>query len=322
MLGLIFIGIITQLNLPEHLSRQFDKGYRLRKQGYRGRFAPTPSGLMHLGNIRTALVSWLKARIESGTWLLRVDDLDSNRIRSGAIESFKSDLLWLGLQWDGPIVFQSQRRGLYNSVLSSLRRDGRLYPCRCSRKLLSRLPQELVPQAIYPGTCRNSKLSWGIEDGKLPSWRLLVNKEYADLSGDVVVRRSDGFIGYHLATVIDEITLGISEVIRGDDLRTAIPSQLAIFDSIDISQPVSYRHAPLMLDNNGCKLSKRSGHLGLERLKQEGLSPFKAVGLLSESLNLVPKGAELSVSELLSELRRRPDTLDNILNKNGSRKKV
>ncbi|WP_320674216.1 tRNA glutamyl-Q(34) synthetase GluQRS [Prochlorococcus sp. MIT 1341] len=303
------------MDLPAHLSRQFDEGNRLRKYSYRGRFAPSPSGVMHLGNLRTALLSWLRARLEEGIWLLRVDDLDSSRTRPGAVESFKSDLLWLGLDWDGPIIRQSRRRGLYSTVLSTLRRNGRVYPCRCSRRTLSRLSEESGKKKLYPGTCKDLRLSWGAQEGRLPSWRLDVNKKFKKSSGDIVVRRSDGFIGYHLATVIDELTLGITEVVRGEDLREGMSTQLAIFDVINRPSPVAYRHVPLLLDRKGSKLSKRNGNCGLEKLKQTGLTSPRVVGLLAESLNLVPKGAELSAHELLSDLRVRPETFYSVFDK-------
>ena len=127
----------TSSELPDHLCEQMEEGQRLRNQGYRGRFAPSPTGPLHLGNLRTALVSWLQARLANGAWLLRVDDLDKPRNRVGAVESLQHDLHWLGLDWDGPVVFQSRRRGLYNSVLSALRRQGKLYACRCSRRMLA-----------------------------------------------------------------------------------------------------------------------------------------------------------------------------------------
>lgn len=123
--------------------------------------------MLHLGNLQTALLSWLAARQAGGVWLLRIDDLDTPRNRVGAIEAIKSDLLWLGLEWDGPVVLQSERRGIYHSWLSWLRRSGRLFACRCSRR-------ELAGQSIYPGTCRKAGHGWGWQQQRLPSWRLRV----------------------------------------------------------------------------------------------------------------------------------------------------
>ena len=124
-------------DLPHHLQARLEQGAALRRQGYRGRFAPSPSGALHRGNLRTALLSWLDARLAGGVWLLRLDALDTPRVVDGAEQQILKDLHWLGLDWDGPVVRQSERRGLYSSVLSALRRRGVLYPCRCSRRLLA-----------------------------------------------------------------------------------------------------------------------------------------------------------------------------------------
>ena len=123
--------------LPRHLQALLEAGLLRRRQGYRGRFAPSPTGALHRGNLRTALLGWLHARLRGGEWLLRLDDLDTPRNRPGAEASILADLRWLGLDWDGPLLRQSQRRGLYGTVLSALRRQGLLYPCRCSRRLLA-----------------------------------------------------------------------------------------------------------------------------------------------------------------------------------------
>ena len=180
---------------------------------------------MHLGNLRTALVSWLEARRHGGTWLLRIDDLDTPRNRPGSQTSILSDLKWLGLDWDGPAILQSHHRGRYHAWLSWLRRSGALFPCRCSRRMLQ-------DQPIYPGTCRDREQDWGWQGKRLPSWRLRVPAGDPHGSGDVVLRRADGFIAYQLATVIDELCFGITDVVRGEDLRDALPAQYS-----DLSQP-------------------------------------------------------------------------------------
>ena len=154
--------------LPDHLQQHLEAGRTLTATGgYRGRFAPSPTGLLHLGNLQTALLSWLAARQAGGAWLLRIDDLDTPRNRAGAIEAIQSDLRWLGLEWDGPVLLQSERRGVYHSWLSWLRRSGRLFACRCSRR-------ELADQPIYPGFCRQAAHNWGWQRQRLPSWRLRV----------------------------------------------------------------------------------------------------------------------------------------------------
>jgi len=234
--------------------------------------------------------------------MLRVDDLDVGRNREGAVESFMHDLNWLGLHWDGPVVLQSQRRGLYFSFLSSLRVQGRLYACRCTRSILSQQRQKDASQKIYPGTCRNLGLEWGDKDGRLPSWRLRVREKFSNLCGDVLLRRSDGYISYHLATVIDELTLGISEVVRGVDLASSTTPQSAVIDALE-QEPPSYKHVPLMLDSRGRKLAKREGNDGLHALMAKGFRAPQVIGLLASSLNLVPKGVDLSAKDLLDDLK-------------------
>ena len=281
--------------VPEHLQQQLEAGRTLAAAGgYRGRFAPSPTGLLHLGNLQTALLSWLVARQAGGAWLLRIDDLDTPRNRSGAIEAIQSDLLWLGLKWDGPVVLQSQRRGTYHSWLSWLRRSGRLFACRCSRR-------ELAGEPIYPGTCRQTRHSWGWQQQRLPSWRLRVADDDPHGSGDVVLRRADGFIAYQLATVIDELSFGITDVLRGADLREALPAQYSLFAALG-EEPPQFRHGPLLRDASGQKLSKREASEGLEPLRAEGLDAAAVIGRLASGLQLVAPDARLSATELLEHL--------------------
>ena len=249
--------------LSEHLQRHLEAGRALAAAGgYRGRFAPSPTGLLHLGNLQTALLSWLAARQAGGAWLLRIDDLDTPRNRAGAIEAIQSDLRWLGLTWDGPVLLQSERRGIYHSWLSWLRRSGRLFACRCSRR-------ELADQPIYPGFCRQAAHNWGWQRQRLPSWRLRVADDDPHGSGDVVLRRADGFIAYQLATVIDELSFGITDVVRGADLREALPAQRSLFDALG-QQPPLFRHGPLLRDAQGQKLSKRVASSGMASLRAAG----------------------------------------------------
>ncbi len=293
----------SSLEIPQHLRKFLEDGETLRLQGYRGRFAPSPTGTLHLGNLRTAMISWLRARLSNGFWLLRIDDLDTPRNRLGSSESIQADLLWLGLDWDGPIVFQSSRKGIYHSVLSALRRQGRLYPCRCSRRNLANQIISKKKGFIYPGNCRDLNLSWGWEKGRLPSWRLRVAQKFSSSCGDIVLKRSDGFVAYHLATVVDDLTLGITEVVRGEDLFVAKSAQLAVTDLLS-EWPLKYQHVPLLYDDRGEKFAKREGSQGLERLREKGMSSAKIIGWLAASLGLVPIGSELTASELLADLVR------------------
>ncbi len=297
----------------KHICDQFEEGRYLRRQGYRGRFAPSPTGPLHLGNLRTALISWLRARLAKGEWILRVDDLDTPRNRDGAIQSLQEDLHWLGLKWDGPIVLQSQRKGLYNSVLSGLKSQGKLYACRCTRKVLHELTPNDFEPFIYPSTCRDLDLSWGLQEGRLPSWRLKVKQDFLSTSGDVVVRRSDGFVAYNLSTVIDELTLGITEVVRGRDLQSVLPAQLAVMNELS-SEEIKFVYTPLWLDAQGKKLAKRNGSHGIQSCREKGMTAEKIIGFLAASLSLVNEGAELSSQELLSDLLRAKQDLSSILN--------
>ncbi|MDP7995148.1 MAG: tRNA glutamyl-Q(34) synthetase GluQRS [Synechococcus sp. SP2 MAG] len=293
------------MQLPDHLSQVLQNGQGLRQQGYRGRFAPTPSGPLHLGNVRTALLSWLRARLCNGQWLLRVDDLDTPRIRPGAIESVLQDLRWLGLNWDGPLVLQSRRRGLYGSFLSTFRRQGYLYPCRCSRR-------QLDGATIYPGTCRWLPQDWGLRDARLPAWRLRVAEPFDSVVGDVILLRADGVIAYHLATSIDELALGINEVVRGQDLVSVCSAQNAVIASLGMASP-RYGHVPLLCDSSGQKLSKRDHATGLSSLRDRGEAAAQVIGQLAASLGLMSSTCAISAEELLEELRVREDKLTSLI---------
>ncbi|MFM7647468.1 MAG: tRNA glutamyl-Q(34) synthetase GluQRS [Cyanobium sp.] len=304
------------LQLPAHLREQLDCGVALRQQDYRGRFAPSPTGPLHRGNLRTALLSWLAARLEGGEWLLRIDDLDSPRNRAGAEEELVADLRWLGLPWDVPLWHQIPRRDVYATVLSALRRAGWLYPCRCSRRLLADISAPHGAPPVYPGHCRGLGLGWAAEGDRLPSWRwrlpdgpILWRERFGPPGlldgpsqvGDVVLRRADGFLAYHLATAVDELSLGISEVVRGEDLFWATGPQVALMGLLGAGPP-GYGHVPLWRDGQGQRLSKREGAEGLAGMRRRGLDAPAVIGELAASAGLVPAGSRLSTAELLQEL--------------------
>ena len=287
------------MSIPDHLQRQLDQGLLLRSSGgYRGRYAPSPTGVLHQGNLQTALISWLQARQRCGTWLLRIDDLDTPRNRPGAVEAIEADLRWLGLDWDGPTILQSRRKGVYDSWLSWFRRSGQVFPCRCSRR-------ELAGLALYPGTCRTAGHPWGWQNQRLPSWRLQVPNSDPEGSGDVVLRRSDGFIAYQLATVLDELAFGITDVVRGEDLHQALPAQRSIYRALDQTPP-RFHHGPLVCDRSGNKLSKREASAGLDALREQGMDDADVVGLLASGLDLVDEGSRLTALELLECLTQDP----------------
>ncbi len=306
---------------PDKLQNLFEEGSLLLKRGYRGRFAPSPTGPLHLGNLRTALISWLRARLEQGTWLLRIDDLDTPRNRSGAVSQILVDLSWLGLTWDGPIIFQSKRKKLYDLALLFLRNNQQLFACQCTRKIIKENQNYSNSNYIYPGTCRNLSLSFDNFGEMKKSWRLKVKKDFQKTCGDIILRRSDGFIAYHLATVIDDLSLGISEIVRGSDLMDGMLSQMAIIDAFKQKPPI-YRHLPIILNDDGKKLSKREGGVGLNYLVDKGMNPSMVIGWMASSLNLVPEKSELSSLDLLRHLKASSCKLDLLLEGNTSNYKI
>jgi glutamyl-tRNA synthetase len=298
------------------LRQAITAGLERRDGRYRGRFAPSPTGSLHRGNLRTALLAWLDARLAGGDLLLRLDDLDTPRNRPGAAASILNDLRWLGLDWDGPPLLQSERRGGYATALSALRRAGLLYACRCSRRLLADVSAPHGALRVYPGFCRHRAFGWGEESGRLPSWRLRLpagalrwrerwgqggSLDGTAEVGDVVLRRADGVVAYHLATALDELLLGISDVVRGEDLRASTGAQVAVMAALGAAPP-RYAHAPLWRDGRGRRLSKREGAAGLAGYRSRGLDAAAVIGELAASLALVPFGSRLSARELLQEL--------------------
>ena len=318
------MGFVVRFDL---LNECLAQGLRLRERSVSGRFAPSPSGALHLGNLRTALLSWLDARRFQGRWLLRLDDLDRPRVRPGAEAAILSDLQWLGLHWDGPVILQSQRRAIYASVLSALRRSGALYPCHCSRRLLADISAPHGGFSPYPGTCKLQQPFWGQREGRWPSWRLRLpagplhwHERFGPPGcldgprevGDVVLRRADGVVAYHLATAVDELTLGISDVVRGADLWPATGAQVAVGQALGFPPP-RYGHVPLLCDREGNRLSKRVASEGLAAQRSRGLDGPAVIGLLAASTGLVPEGSRLSAAELLLEVRRQPAMLEEAL---------
>jgi glutamyl-tRNA synthetase len=306
----------ARISLPRHLRLAIEASRAGGGRRYRGRFAPSPTGPLHRGNLRTALLSWLDARLAGGEWLLRIDDLDTPRNRSGAEEAIQADLRWLGLEWDGPVIRQSARRGIYATVLSALRRGGALYPCRCSRRLLADVSAPHGASAVYPGFCRSRPALWGSLQGRWPSWRLRLGEgallwperwgapgrlDARTDVGDMVLRRADGFVAYHLATAVDEILLGITDVVRGEDLWSATGAQVAVMERLGVTPP-RYAHAPLWRDARGLRLSKRRHCDGLEGYRASGMDAPAVIGTLAASLALVPPASRLSATELLQSL--------------------
>ncbi|MFN5745519.1 MAG: tRNA glutamyl-Q(34) synthetase GluQRS [Methylococcaceae bacterium] len=239
---------------------------------YCGRFAPSPSGPLHIGSLFTALASFIDARSVGGAWHLRIDDIDPYRTVPGAAESIIANLEALGLVWDGPIVFQSQQTQRYRSALDALEAQGGLYPCTCSRKVLAQSTEHLEP-AVYPGYCRHRRLSTADHSHALRIMTEATEIRFQDqlqglvvriLSrdvGDFILYRRDGAYAYHLATAVDDAELGITHVVRGHDLLASTPRQIYLQQKLGLPTPV-YSHVPVLVDPAGRKLSKR--HLAPE----------------------------------------------------------
>ncbi|NLU83497.1 tRNA glutamyl-Q(34) synthetase GluQRS [Rhodococcus sp. HNM0569] len=275
-----------------------------------GRFAPSPSGDLHLGNLRTALLAWLFARTSGRTFVLRVDDLD--RVRPGAEERQLDDLRALGLTWDGPVVHQSERVALYDAAIDRLRDRGLVYKCFCTRReILEAASAPHAPQGAYPGTCRDltaAERAERIAAGRPPALRLrsdahsftvhdLLHGEFTGVVDDLVLRRNDGTPAYNLAVVVDDADQGIDQVVRGDDLLSSAPRQAFLASILGLSAP-TYAHVPLALGPDGRRLAKRDGAVTLADQRSLGRTPAEVVTLLARSLGLASEGESVSAEDL------------------------
>lgn len=303
----------------------------------RGRYAPSPSGYLHLGNARTALLAWWHARQARGSFVLRMDDLDPDRSKPDVAAGILSDLRWLGIDWDeGPDVGgpsgpynQSQRGSLYRQALERLREARRIYPCWCTRAEVRRAataPHGRPGSAhVYPGTCRpRDHEAWrradqpldatGLRD-RAPAWRfavepgltvvpdLLAGNTAVDVAhevGDFIVRRSDGVAAYHLATAVDDAVQGITHVVRGADLLETTPCQMLVREALGLGQP-AYAHVPLVVDESGRRLAKRDGDLTLAALRASGVKPERIVGLLAYTCGLIARPVPVAARELTDD---------------------
>ena len=262
---------------------------------YVGRFAPTPSGALHLGSLVTALGSWLDARAAGGRWALRIDDLDRPRVRPGATDEILRQLESHGLCWDGRVRRQSEHIEEYEAALARLRDMGSVYACRCTRAELARQGAQADADAegetAYPGTCR--EVRWPDDDAAL---RVRVDDAtHAPVGGDFVVRRRDGQIGYQLACAVDEHAMGITDVVRGADLVQSGLRQSWLLRTLGLPLP-RYRHLPLVLSPGGQKLSKRTESEPLQ-IEQAPANLVLALRLLGQ--RAPDEGADRQVDALL-----------------------
>jgi glutamyl-tRNA synthetase len=273
-----------------------------------GRFAPSPTGVLHLGNLRTALLAWLFARSAGARFLVRVEDLDAGRVRPGLAEAQLVDLAALGLDWDGPVEAQSARRGLYAAALASLD----VYECFCTRaEIRESASAAHGPPDHYPGTCRSltaSERAARRAAGRVPALRVraggtigFVDRLLGPHSGpvdDFVVRRNDGAFAYNLAVVVDDAEQGVTEVVRGDDLLDTTPRQLLLARLLGLAEP-AYAHVPLVLGPDGARLAKRHGAVTLGERRAIGEGPADVLALLARSLGLAGDGERVSATELI-----------------------
>lgn len=286
---------------------------------YVGRYAPSPTGDLHLGNARTALVAWLWARQARGRFLLRFEDLDRARVRSGCAELQERSLAWLGLDWDGTPVSQSDRAELYEAAIDRLREQGVLYECFCSRADVRRAAS--APHGpdgpIYGGTCRDlgeSDRAARLALGRTPALRARMEgvvqfgddlqgpqaEQLEHTSGDIVLRRSDGVVAYQLAVVVDDAAQGVTHVVRGADLLASTGRQLRLYDLLGLTPRPGYAHVPLLLGDDGERLAKRNGAVGLDELRAQGVDPRELVGRLAHSAGLLDRPESCTPGELVS----------------------
>ncbi|MEO6652513.1 MAG: tRNA glutamyl-Q(34) synthetase GluQRS [Ilumatobacteraceae bacterium] len=283
-----------------------------------GRFAPSPTGDLHVGNLRTALVAWLAARSTGRDFIVRMEDLD--RVTSSAEHERRqlADLAAIGLDWDGEVVRQSDRFDRYRTEIERLRSAGYVYECFCTRREIRReidaaasAPHDHLPDGAYPGTCRDLSRAERADraaSGRTPALRLRTDGQVISIDDrvvgrfdgavdDVVLARADGVPAYNLAVVVDDIAQGVDQVVRGDDLLSSTPRQVLLYRLLGASPP-EYWHVPLVLGADGARLAKRHGAVTLEDLSRVGVDAESVVDALVRSLGLVGSPASTDLRAL------------------------
>ena len=284
----------------------------------RVRFAPSPTGKLHIGGARTAIYNWAFARANGGTFILRIDDTDPTRSTDENTQIILRAMRWLGLDWDGQPIYQSRRTEAYAAAFRALEDQGLVYPCFCTRAELhaASAPHREDGQVVYAGTCRRLTAAeiaeksrnrapalrlitpeerWGFTDGHMGRYE----ENLAADCGDFLLRRSDGMFAYQLAVVVDGAAMGVTEVVRGADLLDSTPRQLYLYYLLGLTPPVFY-HFPLLLTAEGRRLSKRDGAVGLDSL-QDRLSPEEILGRLAFLAGFNPSAAPKTAAELLAD---------------------
>lgn len=288
----------------------------------KGRYAPSPTGRMHLGNAFSALVSWLSARRAGGSWVLRIEDLDPQRSRREYALQLQDDLHWLGLDWDeggvdadGPAApySQSLRGDIYAAALERLRDTGLLYPCFCTRAdiMATQAPHQSDGRVVYAGTCRpplpcrdfperRHALRIAVGDAAISFSDTIFGPQTVKLAehcGDFVVRRADGAWAYQLAVVVDDAAMGATEVVRGADLLLSSAQQIYLYRLLGLPEP-EFFHVPLICNREGRRLSKRDGDVDFGALRARH-TPEEVVGLLGHLAGLIPKAEPITAAQLV-----------------------
>ena len=281
-----------------------------------GRFAPTPSGRMHLGNVFAALIAWLSVRSQHGSLVLRMEDLDTQRTSADFAQILRDDLLWLGLTWDEETPPQSQRTAVYDRYFEKLMDEGLLYPCYCTRSQLHGVnaPHLSDGTYVYPGTCRDLTEQQRSAFDRKPAWRVRVSDRIWELEdrvqghytlnlatecGDMVVRRADGVYVYQLAVTVDDGEAGVTEVVRGMDLLSSAPRQMYLQELFGFPHP-EYGHVPMLLAPDGRRLSKRDRDLDLGELRKH-ITAEQLIGTLAYAAGLIDRNTAISAWELARE---------------------
>ncbi|MCF0182988.1 MAG: tRNA glutamyl-Q(34) synthetase GluQRS [Bacteroidaceae bacterium] len=275
-----------------------------------GRFAPSPTGRMHLGNVYCAVLSWLSARQQGGRWLLRIEDLDPQRSRREYAGQMMDDLRWLGLEWDEEPVCQSERTDLYAEYFKRLSETAHVYPCYCRRAdlLAAGAPHASDGMPIYPGTCRHLATA---PTGRTPAWRVEVpdrsitftdlykgevTRNLAHDVGDFIVRRSDGVYAYQLAVVVDDALTGVTEVVRGEDLLTSAAQQIFLYERLSLPCP-TFGHVPLLCAADGRRLCKRDKDMDMECLRSR-YTPAELLGIIAHKAGLQEDDTPITLEKL------------------------
>lgn len=296
------------------------------------RLAPSPTGALHLGNARTFVVNWVLARQRGWRVAIRVEDLDTPRVKAGAADGALETLAWLGLDWDGPILSQSEDLEPYRSALRSLLERGLVYPCRCTRREIEAAqsaPHGDEHELRYPGICRpdgcsvalasaEARHSGGPLDEAGVAWRVLgphepvvvkdelrgdVTFDVAAEVGDFVVASKAGLPAYQLAVVVDDARQGVTEVVRGDDLFSSAARQMHLYRLLGVGPVPRYYHLPLVLGEDGRRLAKRHGDTRLSTYRERGVRPERVLGLLAGWSGVTQHREEVTLAEWLERFR-------------------